>query len=105
MFHKIDSKLGLLFGRPRFQLNLALFREKDVKELASMAEELVLPFMWAEDGFGEPSEEMAGAIRLVFWLSKYASLRHCKCPLLFVHKIMCFESTILFKRYFRKSCT
>jgi hypothetical protein len=36
---------------------------KDIKELSNLAEELVLPFMWAEDGFGEPSEKMANAIR------------------------------------------
>jgi hypothetical protein len=49
--------------RPRFQLNLILFREKAVPELSNMVEEIVMPFMWAEDGFGEPSEPMAAAIK------------------------------------------
>jgi hypothetical protein len=49
--------------RPRFQLNLVLFKMKDIPELSKLPEELVLPFMWAEDGFGEPSNVMAEAIR------------------------------------------
>jgi hypothetical protein len=49
--------------RPRFQLNLVLFRIKELPELANMVEEIVMPFMWAEDGFGEPSTKMADAIR------------------------------------------
>ena len=52
-----------LFFRPRFQLNMVLFRMPDIRELNKLPDELVLPFMWAEDGFGEPSEEMASAIR------------------------------------------
>ena len=51
------------FLRPRFQLNLVLFRMKDLPELANMVDEIVMPFMWAEDGFGEPSTKMADAIR------------------------------------------
>lgn len=42
---------------------MVLFKMPDLKELANMQDELVLPFMWAEDGFGEPSEKMAEAIR------------------------------------------
>ena len=30
--------------------------------MAGFQEELVVPFLWAQDGFSEPSEEMAKAI-------------------------------------------
>ena len=30
---------------------------------SNFVEELVLPFLWAQDGFSEPSEEMAKAIK------------------------------------------
>ena len=58
------SNSCFVFSRPRFQLNLVLFKMKDIPELSKLPEELVLPFMWAEDGFGEPSVKMAEAIRL-----------------------------------------
>ena len=31
--------------------------------LSNFVDELVLPFLWAEDGFSEPSVEMAAAIQ------------------------------------------
>ena len=31
--------------------------------MRNFADELVLPFLWAQDGFSEPSEEMAKAIK------------------------------------------
>ena len=31
--------------------------------LSNFADELVLPFLWAQDGFSEPSKEMAAAIK------------------------------------------
>ena len=30
---------------------------------SKFSDELILPFLWAQDGFDEPSEEMAEAIR------------------------------------------
>ena len=49
--------------RPRFQLNLILFRTPELTELSRMPEETVMPFLWAQDGFDEPSVEMADAIK------------------------------------------
>jgi len=57
------------FGFPlammaQFQLNLVIFREPDVPELANMENEIVLPFLWAGLGFKEPSELMADQIKV-----------------------------------------
>ena len=30
---------------------------------SNFADELILPFLWAQDGFSEPSEEMAEALK------------------------------------------
>lgn len=49
--------------RPRFQLNLIIRRDEDIPLLSKVPEELVLPFLWAQDGFDKPSEAMAKAIR------------------------------------------
>ncbi len=50
--------------RPRFQLNVIIGRTIDPgwEAIADMREEIVLPFLWAQDGFDEPSEELAEAI-------------------------------------------
>ena len=55
------------FGYPlammaQFQLNLVIFRDEDVSEIANMEKEVVLPFLWAGLGFKEPSEIMAKKI-------------------------------------------
>lgn len=51
--------------RPRFQLNIVIgnyvMPEYDV--ISQMREEIVLPFLWAQDGFDEPSAAMADAIK------------------------------------------
>ena len=70
--------------RPRFQLNAVINRDPDVPAMKVMimmmmiimmmitmmmkdfADELILPFLWAQDGFSEPSQEMADAIRSEF---------------------------------------
>ena len=67
--------------RPRFQLNAIIQRDPDVPILrwigstnlpinerpflncSKFPEELILPFLWAQDGFSEPSDAMAEAIR------------------------------------------
>jgi len=49
--------------RPRFQLNAVINRDPDVPAMKDFADELILPFLWAQDGFSEPSQEMADAIR------------------------------------------
>ena len=50
--------------RPRFQLNVVIgsqtFPEWD--KISRMRGQIVLPFLWAQDGFDEPSEELAEAI-------------------------------------------
>jgi len=48
--------------RPRFQLNAVIRRDTDVDIMSQFPDELILPFLWAEDGFSEPSEKMAAAI-------------------------------------------
>lgn len=49
--------------RPRFQLNLVINRDESIPILSKFPEELVLPFLWAQDGFDQPSPEMVQAIR------------------------------------------
>lgn len=50
--------------RPRFQLNIVIGKNQDPgwDVIQDMADEIVFPFLWAEDGFSEPSEELASAI-------------------------------------------
>ena len=48
--------------RPRFQLNVVLYGEPDFEVIANVQDDLVLPFLWAQDGFDEPSDEMASKI-------------------------------------------
>lgn len=49
--------------RPRFQLNAIIQRDPSIEIMSKFSDELILPFLWAQDGFDEPSEEMAEAIR------------------------------------------
>jgi len=49
--------------RPRFQLNAIIRKDVDIDIMSNFADELVLPFLWAQDGFSEPSEDMAAAIQ------------------------------------------
>lgn len=48
--------------RPRFQLNIVISGDNDVPVIKNIPKDLVMPFLWAQDGFDEPSEEMASAI-------------------------------------------
>ena len=50
--------------RPRFQLNIVIGKNQDPgwDRISGMTDEIVFPFLWAQDGFSEPSEEMAEAI-------------------------------------------
>ncbi len=48
--------------RPRFQLNVIIYGEPAFDEIKNVQNDLVVPFLWAQDGFDEPSEEMADAI-------------------------------------------
>jgi len=64
MFADIHPKFGFpLAFRPKFQLNAILRRDTDIPMISQFPEQLVLPFLWAQDGFGEPSDEMAEAIK------------------------------------------
>merc|ERR1719300_1329660 len=49
--------------RPRFQLNAIIRKDPDIDIMSNFVDELVLPFLWAQDGFSEPSQEMADAIK------------------------------------------
>merc|ERR1711892_1556908 len=49
--------------RPRFQLNAIIRKDEDIDIMSNFVDELVLPFLWAQDGFSEPSEEIAAAIK------------------------------------------
>lgn len=63
MFVDIHPRFGYpLAFRPKFQLNAVIRRDPDIPLMSQFPEELVLPFLWAQDGFGEPSDEMAAAI-------------------------------------------
>jgi len=48
--------------RPRFQLNIVMRKDEGIEALSEVADELVLPFLWAQDGFSDPSPEMAAAM-------------------------------------------
>jgi hypothetical protein len=51
--------------RPRFQLNVVIGKSVDDgwDKISGMQDEIVMPFLWAQDGFEEPSEPMADAIK------------------------------------------
>jgi len=49
--------------RPRFQLNAIIRKDPDIDIMSNFVDELVLPFLWAQDGFSEPSDEMAEALK------------------------------------------
>ena len=56
------------FGMPlsiqlRFQLNMVLTRNEKVPEIANMEKEIVMPFLWAQVGFNEPSTYMSKLFR------------------------------------------
>lgn len=64
MYADIHPKFGFpLAFRPKFQLNAILRRDTNIPMISQFPEQLVLPFLWAQDGFGEPSDEMAEAIK------------------------------------------
>eukprot|EP00092_Neocalanus_flemingeri_P046420 GFUD01052219.1.p1 GENE.GFUD01052219.1~~GFUD01052219.1.p1 ORF type:complete len:595 (-),score=120.44 GFUD01052219.1:139-1923(-) len=59
----IEPTLGFpLAIRPRFQLNAIIRKDPDIAVMSNFPDELVLPFLWAQDGFDEPSPDMASAI-------------------------------------------
>jgi len=59
----IEPTLGFpLAIRPRFQLNAIIRKDPDIEIMSNFTDELVLPFLWAQDGFSEPSPLMASAI-------------------------------------------
>lgn len=67
--HQFYIDLAHEFGfplaiRPRFQLNAIMRKDTDIDVMSEFADELVLPFLWAQDGFSEPSEGMAHSIAL-----------------------------------------
>jgi len=49
--------------RPRFQLNVVIKKDSSIPIMSKFPDELILPFLWAQDGFSEPSEAMASAIK------------------------------------------
>jgi len=72
-FVDIEPTFGFpLAVRPRFQLNAIIRRDPDITVMSNFTEELILPFLWAQDGFSEPSAPMASAIH--FGLSAPAHL-------------------------------
>ena len=49
--------------QPKFQLNMIIGRDDNVPAVSNMEAQIVLPFLWAQVGFSEPSPPMAEAIR------------------------------------------
>lgn len=73
MFADVSPEFGFpLAFRPRFQLNVVIRRDPTIEIFSKFPERLVLPFLWAQDGFGEPSDDMAEKIK--FGLSAPNSL-------------------------------
>ena len=52
--------------RPRFQLNIVIgsYMTSQLEAIRDMREKFVLPFLWAQDGFDDPSPEMADALKM-----------------------------------------
>ena len=50
--------------RPRFQLNIVIGSQTypEWDKISRMQDKIVMPFLWAQDGFDEPSDELAEAI-------------------------------------------
>ena len=48
--------------RPRFQLNLVMRANEYIPAIANFPERVVVPFLWIQAGFSEPSDEIAAAI-------------------------------------------
>ena len=66
MYTDIHAKFGLpLAFQSRFQLNAIIRRDTDIPMMSQFPEQLVLPFLWVEDGFTEPSDEMAEVINKI----------------------------------------
>ena len=60
----IVPELGVpLAIRPRLQLNVVINKDSDIPVMSNFSEELVLPFLWVQDGFSEPSPEMATQVK------------------------------------------
>lgn len=60
----LSPELGIpLAIRPRFQLNIIISQDESIPVMSKFPKELVLPFLWAQDGFDQPSEEMAQAVK------------------------------------------
>ena len=50
--------------RPRFQLNVVIKGDSTIDKIKGMEEEdLVMPFLWAQDGFDEPSKLLADKVK------------------------------------------
>ena len=64
-FQAIQAKIIPIELPPRFQLNMVVGRHIDPTwdVIKDMTDEIVLPFLWAQDGFEEPSDEMRDAIK------------------------------------------
>ena len=48
----------------RFQLNAVLRGDPAFDIVKGFKKELILPFLWAEDGYSEPSQDMADKIKM-----------------------------------------
>lgn len=60
----LSPDLGVpLAIRPRFQLNIVIKRDEEIPIMSKFPEELVLPFLWAQDGFDQPTPEMSATIK------------------------------------------
>ena len=62
----VHQKFGFPIAmKPKFQLNLVIGRyiDRTWDVIEKMPEEIVWPFLWADDGFAEPSDEMRDAIK------------------------------------------
>merc|ERR1719319_1968573 len=50
--------------RPRFQLNAILRADPGIPIIANFPTETVVPFLWVQEGYDEPSKPMADQIRM-----------------------------------------
>lgn len=63
-FIDVNPTLGIpLAIRPRFQLNIVIGKYEGWSTSENMVDELVLPFLWAQDGFSVPSAALKAKIR------------------------------------------
>lgn len=84
-FVDLVPKFGFpLSIRPRFQLNIVIGKSVDPAwpVIANMPDEIVMPFLWAQDGFEDPPQDMIDQVE--FGLNAHKKVATMLAVVLFV---------------------